>query len=81
VQQRLDVAAEANVRLGGRERAAPAREAQHELLHRFAAAFEEDLGQPSRRHHAEGVAVAAGIFGRDQPLLAGKPHEQGPALA
>ena len=40
------------------------------------AALEERLRQPARRHHAERVAVAAGVLGRDQPLLAGDPGRE-----
>ena len=66
---RLDVPPEQLVRLARRERPAPARETRHEAEQRLVARLEEDLGQPSRRHHAERVAVAARVLGsRDQPL-------------
>ena len=68
-EHRLDVAAEALVRLGGRERAAPAREARDEQRASGSVArLEERLGQPARRHGAERVAVAARVLGGDQPL-------------
>ena len=57
-QHRLDVAAEALVRLAGRERPARAREAAHERVQRLVVGLEEDLGQAARRHRADGVAVA-----------------------
>ena len=81
MQQRLDVAAEALVRLRRRERPASARVAQDELLERLGAALEEDVGQPAGRHHADRVAVAARVFGRDQPLFAGDANEQRTPLA
>ena len=64
------------VGLGGRERAATLRVAEHELAERVRAALEERLGQAAGRHHAERVAVAAGILGGDQPLLAGDPGSE-----
>ena len=58
----------------------PLREAEHELPERVGAALEEHLGQPARRHRAERVAVAAGVLGRDQPLLARDAKHEGTAL-
>ena len=51
MQQRLDVASEALVRLRGRERTASARIPQDELLECIGCTLEKDLGQPARRHH------------------------------
>src|SRR5205823_7908471 len=76
VQYRLDVPAEAFARLCGRERPAPARVTDHELLERLGPAFEEHLRQPAGRHHAERVTVTARILRGDQPLLAGEAHEE-----
>ena len=39
------------------------------------AAGEKHVGQAGRRHCSKGIAVAAGILGGDQPLLAGDPHD------
>ncbi len=54
----------------------PLREAQDELAQRLRPALEEHVGQARRRHHAERVAVAAGVLGGDQALLARDPHER-----
>src|SRR5947208_16561221 len=81
MEQGLDVAAEPLVRLGGRERTASARVTREELLERFGAALEEDFRQTARRHHADGIAIAAGILGRNQPLLSREADEQRAALA
>src|SRR5581483_6238555 len=79
-EERADVAAEARAGLRGRERAAAARVAEHELAERVGPALEERLGEPGRRHRAERVAVAARVLGRDQPLLASDAHADGPSL-
>ena len=42
---------------------------------------EEYLRQAARRHHAERVAITPCILRGDQPLLAGKAHEQRATLA
>ena len=80
MQQPFELEPEAVVRLGGREGAAAFREAEHELAERVRAAVEECLREPARRHHAERVAVAAGVLGRDQPLVAGDPGRERTAL-
>ena len=81
LQQRLDVAAEALVCLRRRERPAPARIPQQELLERLRPSLEEDLREAARGHHAEGVSVTAGVLRRNQPLLAREAHEQRAPLA
>src|SRR2546425_2383871 len=80
-QQRLDVAAEPLVRLCGGERPASAGVTRDELLERLGPALEEDFRQTARRHHADGVAIAARILGGDQPLLACEAYEQRTTLA
>ena len=72
VQDGFDVDAEARVRLCCRERPAPARVTQHQLLECLCASFQERLRQAARRHHTEGVAVSTRVFCGDQPLLAGE---------
>ena len=43
--------------------------------------LEEGVGQAGRRLDAEGVAVAAGVLGGDEPALAGDPDLDRPAVA
>ena len=62
--------------LGGRERPASFGVAQHESAERLLASFEIDIGQARRRHDTERIAIAAGVLGGDQALLAGDPHPQ-----
>ena len=81
MEQRLDVAAEAFVRLRRRERTPSAGVAGYELFKRFRAALEEDLWQSAGRHDADRVAVTPRVLGRDQPLFAGHTNEQGTPLA
>ena len=54
--------------LGGRERAAAAREAHEQRRRAGPPRLEEGVREARRRHRADGVAVAAGVLGRDQPL-------------
>ena len=79
-QRRLDVAAEALVRLRGRERTARAREPPNQRLERLFVGFEEDLRQPARRHRADSVAVAPGVLGGDQTVLPRHPDAHRPPL-
>ena len=76
MQELSDVEPEALGSLRSRERAAALREAEQELAERVRPALEERLRQPARRHHAERVAIAAGVLGRDQPLLARDPGRE-----
>src|SRR6266851_561103 len=62
-------------------RAASAGVRRDELFERLGPALEEDLRQTTRRHHADGIAIAARILSGDQPLLAGEAHEQRTTLA
>ena len=80
VQHALEREAEALVGLGGRERAATLREAEHELAERVGAAREERFGEAAGRHRAERVAVAAGVLGGDQALLAREANGERAAL-
>src|SRR5262249_20622843 len=64
-----EVAPETGLRVGGRERPAALGEPQDELAQGVGTAFEERLGQPTGRHHAEAVAIAARVLRRDQALL------------
>ena len=75
----LDVDAEPSRRLGGRERPAAARPAVNELAQRRLGVrrLEEGVGQTRWRHDAEPVAVATGVLGRDQALLAGDVNANG----
>src|SRR6266508_5964402 len=68
-QLRLDVAAEMVVRLPRRERTATARKAQNERAQRRVVRLQEDVGEPTGRHHAERVAVSPRVLCGDQPLL------------
>ena len=43
--------------------------------------LQEGLGQPARRHGAQGVAVQAGVLRSDEALLASDAHARGAALA
>jgi hypothetical protein len=72
---RLDVAPEVLVRLRRRERPPPFRIPVDELLQCRVGVRprEKGVGQPTRRHHAERVAVAARVLRREQPLLAREP--------
>src|SRR5205823_6206760 len=79
-RDRLGVVPEALVRLRGRERPSAARETEHELTQRLRAALEEDLRQPTGGHGAESVAVATGVLGCDEPLLARNTHDDRPPL-
>src|SRR5438094_178152 len=73
----LDVAAEVLVRSSCREGPAAPRVPEDERLERVVAALEEDLRQAAGRHHAEGVAVAAGVLRCDQPFLDAEPRAVG----
>jgi hypothetical protein len=79
-QHWLDVAAEALVRVVGRKRAARASEAADERVQRLVVGLEEHLGQAAGRHRADGVAIAAGVLGSDQPPLAGDADVHGATL-
>src|SRR5205085_303648 len=56
------------------------REAMHELAQGLRTALEERLRQPAGWHDAEGVAVAAGILGGDQPARAADADRERPPL-
>ena len=72
--------AEPGGRLAGHERpvgpAPPADQLEQGVVDRG----EEGVGQTGRRRHPEPVAVAAGVLAGDQPVLAGDPHPDGPAV-
>ena len=70
----LGVRPEPRHRLGGRERPAAAGKADEQEPERVLPALEERVGQPRRRHRTEGVAVAPGVLGGDQAVLAGHAH-------
>ena len=74
--------AEAIPGLGGRSRNGPRpfRVAKHELAERVWVASRKASGSPPGGHRAEAVAIAAGIFGGDQALLARDPDEGATAL-
>ena len=64
-----------------RERPAPAREAGDQRAQRVRHGLEEGRGHATGRHRAERVAVAAGVLGRDQAILAADPQAQRAPLA
>ena len=63
-----------------RERPAPAREARDQRAQRVGHGLEEGRGHAAGRHGAERVAVAAGVLGGDQPVLAADAHAQRAAV-
>ena len=67
-------------RLGDVEGAARPRVARQQPGERSGHVLQEGVGQPGGRHHAEAVAVAPGVLGRDHALLAADPHHAGAAL-
>ncbi len=78
-QDVLDVPPEAGRRLRRRERPSPPRPPVDELAQRRLGIgrLEERVGQARRRHDAERVAIAPGVLGGDQPLLAGDVDANG----
>src|SRR5204862_4271113 len=80
VQHGLHVGPEALVRVGGGERAASLRVPENERSQRLLPALEVDVRQAGRRHHAEGVAIAPRVLGRDQALLTANANLKCPAL-
>ncbi len=63
-----------------RKRPAPACEARHQRPQRVRHGLEEGGGHAAGRHRAERVAVAAGVLGGDQALLAADPQAQSAAI-
>ena len=62
------------------ERRVRAGPAGQERTERVVDGLEEDVGQPGGKADAQRVAVAAGVLGGDEALLAGDAHDDGPAL-
>ena len=72
---------EARRGIGGPEGAVGTRVSRQQALKCARHGLEERIGQPGLGHHAQAVAVAAGVLARDQPLLAGHPGTGGAAFA
>jgi hypothetical protein len=63
-----------------REWPAPARVARDQAAQGVVHGLEEGRRHAPRRHHAEGIAIAAGILGRDQAVLAADADTQRAAV-
>ena len=71
--------AEARRGVGGGERSVSARVAAQEFEQRAVGGFEEDSGEARRQRHADGVAIARGVFHGNEARLAGNAHADGAA--
>src|SRR5262249_7713982 len=80
VQLVLDLAAKVIVRLARRERTATARVAEDERAQRLVGRLEKNVGEATRRHHAECVAVAPRVLGGDETLLVADARTERAAL-